>query len=101
MIQVPTIPGSDYAFIQSVELDGITIRLAFRWHPVPARWMMTVKSPGGTVIGMPQYASPGGDVLLDKTNPLIPPGRLFWQGRDPYTRESLGSTVVLMYEPAE
>lgn len=101
MIRVTTSPGQDYAFVQSVELDGITVRLAFRWLPVPGRWIMSVKANNGEVISMPQMVSPGGNVLLDRTDPRIPPGRLFWQGRDPYTRESLGETVVLMYEPAQ
>lgn len=99
VISINTSPGQDYAFIQSVELDAITIRLAFRWYPIPGRWMMTVKAPNGEPLAMPQMVSPGGNVLMDVRDPRVPPGRLYWQGRDPYTRESLGDTVVLMYEP--
>ncbi len=94
---IPTNPGRSFAFAQTVTLEGITIRLSFRWYPVPARWMMEVLSSDNELLGPGFLVSPGGDVWLDVRDPRVPPGRLVWVGPDPYAQDELGQTVQLIY----
>lgn len=99
-----TVEGPYFAF--SVELEGITYQLVFRWNDRPQQWVIDVLDGGGTalvqgvrgVIDVP---------LLLRFGPRadLPPGWLFLvdttgQQLDA-TLDDLGSRVQLFYLPSD
>lgn len=94
---IDTVADSDLAFATSADLEGVTLRLAFRWLDRIGVWVCIATTPEGVLLGMEQIVRPGGRILLDVRDPRIPPGRLEWRGPDPYRRADLGITVQLVY----
>ena len=97
-VTVDVTAGEDFAFTVSPELEGVVVRLAFRWLPRFGVWVCVTTTPDAAEnLGMEQVVKPGGRILLDVRDPRIPPGRLVWTGPDPYVRRDLGTTLQLVY----
>lgn len=90
-------PGEDMAPVFTHELEGISIRTAFRWLPQISRWIVYFRDPEDKLLGWPHIVAPGGDIYLDVRDPRVPPGRMGFDGPDPYVREDLGTKVNLYY----
>lgn len=93
-------PGTAPAPVISTEVDGVAVRLAFRWLPNLESWVMQVRDPGDVPLSMPLRVSPGVALPLDTRDPRVPPGSFRWEGPEPYGRDDLGVTLVLLYDEA-
>ena len=89
--------GGDYAPVFTHDLQGISIRTAFRWLPIINRWIVYFRDPVDVLLGWPHIVSPGADIYLDIRDKRIPPGRFGFSGPDPYVREDLGTRLNLYY----
>ena len=92
-------PGGYYAFRISVDLDGVAVRLRFRWLPAITRWTMIVETPAGEALTAWSVAQPGAQVLIDVSSPARPPGTLRWEGRETTEAADLGEGLRLIWTP--
>ena len=90
--------GQSLYYEASFELSGVVILLAFRWLPLLSRWQVEAKDPDGVLLGLPQIAQPGGELLLDRRGPRAPEGHLYWTGSDDYGLDDIGQGLQLIYD---
>lgn len=89
-----------YAQRISVELQGLSIALRFRWLPRISRWALRVEDPDGLQLSPESIVQPQGLVALDRSAPTCPPGDLLWVGPDDYVRTDMGEALRLLYREA-
>ncbi len=98
--EIAIVAGEDSAFAVSPELEGVTLRLAFRWLPRIASWVCLPTLPSGDPfepVGIQQRVSPNGELLIDSRRTDTPPGRLYFVGSEPVERSDLGTACRLVY----
>jgi hypothetical protein len=91
-------PGGDKAFSLATTIDGVSIRLAFRWLPRLSRWWLDVQRPDGSPLALHGLVQPGGRVLLDPRAGIR--GALRFVGPEDYTESDIGDTLRLVYDDA-
>jgi len=92
-------------FEQLVVLDGLAVRLAFRWNDRAQRWVMSIAADDGTMLSGSIAVCNNWDLLAPhRHDPRVPPGVLLaWAQTDPNRdagKDELGGRVGLYYSEA-
>jgi len=103
MVTIP-IPESVDAASLSVDLDGVTYRLGFRWNARASAWFMSLATEDETPIASGIKVVADWPLLRGVRGGLRPPGELLavdtsGQQTDP-GRDDLGRRVELVYVEA-
>lgn len=92
----PAIPDST----QTVTLGGERFRLRIFWRERLAGWYLDIFDASGEPLATCIRVSPGCD-LLNGLLRGVPAGHLVVTGPDPYTRDMLGSEVLIIFFKAD
>lgn len=97
-LEIPITVGDDYAIRFTIDLEGTTIGLRFRWHDRASGWFLGVYDADGNAIQVGRRINAGTSLFVDRFNPSLPGGQLIADGTIDLTRrEYLGTAVRLIY----
>lgn len=97
---LPVFPGQpQHSYTLTVGTERF--RLRFTWRERTAAWYLDVYTQTGTPLAMGRRLSPLYAPLLDLSLVGGPSGHLLVTGPEPYTREQLGTDLLVLHVPAD
>ena len=85
--------------VQTVELGGVRLRLTMTFRSRLRAWYVDVEREDGTVIAFGRRLSPAWGPLFGVPLDDAPDGKLYVRGPDPYVRDDLGVSLLLVFSP--
>lgn len=83
-----------------VEIGGVRLRLRLTFRARTRSWYLDIEREDGTAIVLGRRLSPGWGPLFGIPIDDGPAGFLYVRGPDPYEREDLGATLLLVFSPS-
>ena len=100
IIVLPTFPDLPQS-LQTLTLELVQYRVRFTWRERLQAWYLDLLELDETPIVLGQRVSPGWGPLYRLLPMASPPGLFFVSGPEPYSREMLGSEVVVLFASSD